>query len=440
MEVRRTVPVKLDVDSDDAALLRETVDEFLWAANYVVDHAWQGDYKTTSKAQLQEETYDDVRDRTRLHANLVQNARNKAADAVQGVVARWKQGEYAGKPHFSKPTVVYDKRCATFHDDHVSLATIDGRIEVEYVLPDGGRDTPHSRYLDNDDYEVTGAELHNKDGEWFLHLRTKAEVESDTPEQAMTEHSTVLGVDLGVNQLAVTSTGTFWSGNEFDHWRREYEKRRASLQRCGSRHAHENIQAVGRKETGRFKLMLHRIANGITEEAAENGCTVIAFEELTGIRDRLSGASWGHKWAFERLCEYVEYKAELHGIDVEQVDPENTSRRCSHCGFTHPDNRDGEDFECLKCGYENHADYNAAKNIGLRYLRRNQTGDGGGAPVGVRLNRGTLNANGEYEPPAGNGQSGSPRESLTLNEANGDSAELRSADRSSGPPAREKKP
>nr|WP_233488552.1 hypothetical protein [Halodesulfurarchaeum formicicum] len=40
----------------------------------------------------------------------------------------------------------------------------------------------------------------------------------------------------------------------------------------------------------------------------------------------------------------------------------------------------------MKCGYENQADYNAAKNIGLRYLRRNQTGSGGGAPVGVRLN------------------------------------------------------
>jgi len=210
----------------------------------------------------------------------------------------------------------------------------------------------------------------------------------------------------------------FWSGHEFDHWRREYEQRRASLQQCGSRHAHENIQSVARKETGRFKMMLHRIANGIIEEAAENGCTVIAFEALTGIRDRLSGASWGHKWAFERLYEYVAYKAELYGIDAETVDPENTSRRCSHCGFTHPDTRDGGDFECLKCGYENHADYNAAKNIGLRYLRRNQTGDGGGAPVGVRLNRGMLNVNGEYEPPAGDsGQSGSPRESPTLNEA-----------------------
>jgi len=418
MEVRRTVSVKLDVDSNDAALLRETVDEFLWAANYVVDHAWQGEYKTTSKAQLQAETYDDVREQTRLHANLVQNARNKAADAVQSAVARWKQGEYAGKPHFTSPTVVYDKRCATFHDEYVSLATVEGRIEVEYLLPAADRDTPHSRYLDSDDYQVTGAELHHRDGQWFLHLRTKAEVESDTPKQATTGHRTVLGVDLGVNQLAVTSTRTFWSGHEFDHWRREYEERRGSLQQCGTRAAHENIQSVGGKETGRFKLMLHRIANGIIEEAAENGCTIIAFEELSGIRDRLPEASWGHKWAFERLYEYVKYKSELHGIDVVVVDPENTSRRCSHCGFTHPDNRDSEAFVCLKCGYENHADYNAAKNIGLRYLRRNQTGDGGGAPVGVRLNRGTLNANGEYETPAGDsGQSGSPRESPTLNEA-----------------------
>ena len=245
--------------------------------------------------------------------------------------------------------------------------------------------------------------------------------DTSSDESSVSPASAVLGVDLGVDQLAVTSTGTFWSGHELDHWRREYEKRRASLQQCGSRHAHENIQAVGRKETERFTMMLHRIANGIIEEAAENGCTVIAFDELTRIRDRLSGASWGHKWAFERLYEYVEYKAELYGIDVEQVDPENTSRRCSHCGFTHPANRDGEEFACLKCGYENHADYNAAKNIGLRYLRRNQTEDGGGAPVSVRLNRGTLNANRAYEPLAGNsGQSGSPRESPTLNEANGE--------------------
>ncbi|MDS0252444.1 RNA-guided endonuclease InsQ/TnpB family protein [Haloarcula argentinensis] len=398
MDVRRTVPVALDVDSDDAARLEDTVDTFLWCAQYVVDHAFQGESVTTSKTQLDDETYDHVRDKTDgFNGGLVQAARNKAAQACKSVVARWKNGKKASKPTFTSPHVVYDKRTATFLDDHVSLATTDGRIEADYVLPDEDSDTPHSAYLFSDEYETTSAELHYRDGDWVLHIHCKRDVEPGTSEQAATENGTVLGVDLGVNTLAVTSTGTFWTGNEFDHWQREYEKRRGSLQQCGTRWAHENIQSVGRKEEGRFKLMLHRISNELVAEARDNGCSVIAFEDLTDIRER-TGASWGHKWAFDRLYEYVEYKAEEYGIVVEQVDPEDTSRRCSHCGFTHPDNREDEEFECLKCGYENHADYNAAKNIGLRYLRCNQIGGDGGAPLGVRLNSGTLNANGGYSP------------------------------------------
>jgi len=398
--VRRTVPIALDVDSDDAALLEDTVDTFLWCTQYVTDHAFEGEYVTTSKTTLDDETYDDVREATDgFNGGLVQAARNKAAEASKSVVAKWKQGKKASKPHFTSPHVVYDHRTATFHDDYVSLATVDGRVEADYVLPDRTSDTPHAEYFFSDEYETTGAELHYTTGNWMLHIHCKRDVEPDTSEQATPENGTVLGVDLGVNNLAVASTGTFWTGDGFDHWRREYEKRRGDLQAHGTRWAHQNIQSVGRKENGRFKLTLHRISNELVAEARDYGCSVIAFEDLTDIRDR-TGASWGHKWAFTRLYEYVEYKAEEHGIDVEQVDPENTSRRCSTCGFTHPANRKNEDFECLKCGYENHADYNAAKNIGLRYLRRTQTGDDGGAPLGVRLNSGTLNVNGEYEPPA----------------------------------------
>jgi putative transposase len=399
MNGRRTVPVRFDVDSADAALLRDTVDEFLWAANYVTRHAFEDKYVTTSKTTLHDDTYEDVRDETSLHSNHVQAARNKAAEACKSVVEKWKQGKKASMPHFTSPHVVYDHRTATFHDEYVSLATVDGRIEPDYVLPTEERDTPHSEYFLSDEYDTTGAELHYSNGNWMLHIHCKREMESDTSEQATTTHGTVLGVDLGVNNLAVASTGRFWTGDEFDHWRREYEKRRGELQEHGTRWAHQNIQSVGQKQEGRFKITLHRISNELVGEAREYGCSVIVFEDLTDIRER-TGASWGHKWAFNRLYEYVEYKAAEYGIDVEQVAPENTSRRCSHCGFTHPDNRESESFECLKCGYENDADYNAAKNIGLRYLRRNQTGGDGGAPVGVRLNSGTLNANGAYDPPA----------------------------------------
>ena len=51
MEVRRTVPVTLDVDSDDAALLEDTVDAFLWSAQYVVDHVSKSKASTSQPAK-----------------------------------------------------------------------------------------------------------------------------------------------------------------------------------------------------------------------------------------------------------------------------------------------------------------------------------------------------------------------------------------------------
>ncbi|TKX43692.1 RNA-guided endonuclease TnpB family protein [Halorubrum sp. ARQ200] len=390
MEVRRTVQVKLDVTDEQADLLHETIDEFLWAANYVVDAAWDGEWAETRSSVLHEQTYDDVRDQTRLHSNHVISARDCAIDAIQSVVGKWSKGEYASLPTFTSQFCDYNHRNATFNKDHASLSTVSGRITADYILPDEDRDTPHTEYLQNDEWEQTGATLHFRRGDFYLHIRTKADVKPSEPD----ENGTVLGVDLGVENIAVTSTGVFWSADELDHWRREYVARQKSLQECGTRWAHENVQAVGRKKTGRFEQLLHRVANELLEEAISNGCTVIAFENLTDIRNRIPKARRFHEWAFRQLINYVSYKAEERGIQVEQVNPKNTSRRCSSCGFTDDSNRPSQDtFRCQSCGYENHADYNAAKNVGYRLLR-NQTGGKGGAPVGVRLNSGMLNANG----------------------------------------------
>ncbi|MCL9814549.1 RNA-guided endonuclease InsQ/TnpB family protein [Natranaeroarchaeum aerophilus] len=400
----RTVPVKLDVDKSAADLLHQTIDHFLDAANHVVDVAWESDWKITSKQKLHDLTYYDVRDDSPLPANLVQAARNRGAEAVKGVVERWKEGKKASKPEFTSRFASYDARTVTVNDDHATLATIDGRVTAEFVLPDDQRDTPHSEYLFNDEYDVKGATLHYDEVEdcFYLHVRTKPAVENDDADTGDAKHVSVLGVDLGITNIATTSTGRFWGGGELNHWHREYEKRRGSLQQTGTRWAHENVQRVGRKETGRFEQMLHTISNELVDEALENDCTHIVFEQLNGIRERLPHAKAVHKWAFHRLYEYVTYKAESDGLVVKQINPAYTSQRCSKCGFTHEDNRphnNGQDeFECLKCGYDIHADYNAAKNIGLKYLRDQQKSGRGGAPVGVRLNSGMMNVNGEYSP------------------------------------------
>ena len=207
----------------------------------------------------------------------------------------------------------------------------------------------------------------------------------------------------------MSSTGTFWQGDEYDHWCREFEKRRGEMQRRGTQAAHKALLRLGKREEAWRKQYIHTIANELVSEAVEHDCDVIAFEELSDIRDRLPHAKWHHVWAFRRLSEYVSYKAPEQGVSVEQVEPTHTSQRCSRtdCGFTHEDNRHGEHFECQKCGYEVNADYNAAKNIGVRYARKRQhklrsspTSGSGDAPVDVRVNGGTLNGE-SHEPLAG---------------------------------------
>jgi putative transposase len=404
----RTVPIKLDVTPSDADLLHQTIDHFLGAANHVVYEAWKPDWKITSKQTLHDRTYYDIRELTPLPANLVQAARNRAAEAVDGVIERWKAGKTASKPTFTSRFASYDTRTVTVNDDHATLATIDGRVIAEFVLPDDSQGTPHRKYLFNNDYETKGATLHYDEVEdcFFLHMRTKPVVNDDA-ETGDIKHVSVLGVDLGIRNIATTSTGRFWSGGEFTHWHREYEKRRGDLQQTGTRWAHENVQRVGRKQTGRFEQLLHTVSNELVEEALEHDCTHIVFEQLKGIRERLPHAKAVHKWAFHRLYEYVTYKAESEGLEVTQINPAYTSQQCSKCGFTHEDNRphtNGQDkFECLKCGYSVHADYNAAKNIGLKYLRDQQKSGDGGAPVGVRLNSGMMTVTGAYSPTVLNG-------------------------------------
>jgi hypothetical protein len=89
--------------------------------------------------------------------------------------------------------------------------------------------TAPTKYVTNEDCEFRQATLHRRDGEWYPHGSIIKIDDTDST----TGHRTVLGVGLGVNQLAVASTGRFWSADEFNHWKRECEKRRGDLQQCG---------------------------------------------------------------------------------------------------------------------------------------------------------------------------------------------------------------
>ena len=411
MEVRRTAVVKLAVSDEQHDALHRTAEQYLYCANRTAKFCWNDTSYTeckTNKRQVRDALYSDLREETELQAQLVQAAIRRGVEAINGVVERWKKGQRVSRPTFTAETMDYDTRSATFYRNKTSLSTVEGRVELPFVLPSDSP-TPYERYALSEDYEFRQSTLRYDPvtDEFYLNISMRRYDSDESEVSTDTEHpdQTVLGIDLGVNSLAVASTGTFWQGDDYDHWIREFEKRRGEMQQRGTQAAHNALLRLGKREEAWRTQYIHTVANGLVSEAVEHDCDTIVFEELDGIRERLPQAKWHHIWAFRRLFEYVEYKAPERGVSVEQVAPGHTSQRCSRmdCGFTHDDNRDGEHFHCQKCGYE----VNAAKNIGLRHarkrrhrLRSSPTSGGGDAPVDVRVNGGTLNGE-SHRPIAG---------------------------------------
>ena len=79
----------------------------------------------------------------------------------------------------------------------------------------------------------------------------------------------------------------------------------------------------------------------------------------------------------------VAYKAEDAGRELIVVNPRHTSQRCSICGHTEAGNRPAQaQFCCRACGFKDHADVNAARNIlwlGLSLRRQKREAETGAA-------------------------------------------------------------
>ncbi|WP_458207503.1 RNA-guided endonuclease InsQ/TnpB family protein [Haladaptatus sp. NG-SE-30] len=389
--LKRTAVTRLAVADGDRERLLAMVREWKRGCQIAINTAWGVCH---TRNEVQQLAYDELRERTDLGSQHAVLATHRAAEAIKGALDR---GDDPKKPEFTSPTVVYDTRTMTlFEDRSVSLTTTAERVHGDLDVPEGGY---QSRYLDDDRWEPAKSALRYRDGEFTLHLGFRTpRPEVEPPD----DDATVLGVSLGVENLAVTSTARFFSGSELAHRYREFTDLRADLRETGTRSARRTLRQAGDHADNFVRDTLHEVAGGIIEEAQRHGCSVVAFGELEAVRELLSDTESFHTWVFDRLFEFVAYRAAEHGITVVQVNPEYTSQRCTGCGFTHPQNRDVDNnhFECLKCGNEANDDYNAAKNVGFRCIRRGPLSSRGVGAKYCALSSGRVTPDGTFVPNA----------------------------------------
>lgn len=299
--------------------------------------------------------YRRLREETSLGAQMACNAIFSVCKAYRSQCALGRLDADRAVPAlcFSRVSVHFDHRTYTLKDECVSLNTLQGRIVVPMILGDHQR-----QILQGGQPRPKEAELVFRRGRWFFNLV----VESDDAETVAS--GPVMGVDVGENTLAASSTGRIWGGEALRHRRDQHLALRRRLQSNGSQSARQTLGQVSGRERRRVRHINHETSKGIVAEARKIGSAKIVMEDLIHIRERIRAGrrvrTRLHRWAFRQLQSFVEYKARAVGIAVEYVNPAFTSQTCSVC--TQLGTRRKHRFEC-PCGFRAHADLNASWNL-----------------------------------------------------------------------------
>lgn len=205
-------------------------------------------------------------------------------------------------------------------------------------------------------------EYRERSGEFYIIFSV------DIVEPEPEKHGDVLGVDLGVTNIAVLSDGTTYMSEQVESIRRKRFKVRKELQERGTPSSRKRLKKTGSRESRFRRDVNHCISKQIVQRAKDTGCA-IALEDLSGINASTTVAK-GYRarrfgWSFARLGQFIEYKAKLAGVGVIYVNPAYTSQTCPQCGYKSRKNRPTRDeFKCCECGCRGEADYIAALNIG----------------------------------------------------------------------------
>jgi len=345
--MKLTAHIRLNPNPEQHTALSATLEQANALCNAISEAAWQA--RVFRRLPLQKLVYHDVRTSFRLGAQMTIHCIAKVTDAYKAdrSVPRTFQ------PHGA---IAYDDRNLSWYTDRqaVSIWTVHGRQFISFSAG------PHQTML-----------LAHRQGESDLVYHRDIFylfVACDVPEPDERAIDGVLGVDLGIVNMATDSDGETHTGTIIEHKCQWYAKRRTALQQVRTRSAKRRLRQL-RGQQRRFQQDINHCLSKRLVAKAERTNRGIALEDLTHIRarTRAKGAQQRARhsnWAFGQLRQFISYKARRAGGPVYLIDPKHTSQRCSACGHTERRNRRSQaEFCCVVCGHASPADYNAAVNI-----------------------------------------------------------------------------
>jgi transposase len=206
--MRLTIQLKLQPTPEQAGLLRRTLEAANAACNAISNVAWYAhEFKQFGIHKL---TYYDTKAAFGLSAQLVVRCIAKVADA-------YKVDKKIKRTFKPLGAVAFDDRMLSYKASSVSIWTPTGRQTIPFVCGERQRVLLAHRVGESDLVVVRGA--------WYL-LTT-----ADVTEQAQQSVTDVVGIDLGVTNIATDSDGVIHQATTIKHVRYRHRRLRQRLQK-----------------------------------------------------------------------------------------------------------------------------------------------------------------------------------------------------------------
>jgi IS605 OrfB family transposase len=328
--------VRIQIENQD---LKDTIEQYFQAYSFCIDKGFE--LYTSNKKKIHNATYYPLRKiYPKLTSNLIQTARDVACENLKSVKLKV-------KPIPKNKFMRYDKRNFSYKNDMVSLSTTNGRQKFSITLP---------RFAEKyKNWDCNAGIIVLRNDQLWLNLIF------DKDAKTIANPDTFLGMDRGIDNIAVCSDNEFYNSKQLKRIKGKYQYLKAKLQSAGTRSAKRHLKKLSGRETRFVRDVNHCISKRIAKKPYD--CFVL--EDLKGIK-RDKGKKFNRKlgnWSHYQLGNFIQYKAEERSKPTIEVDPRHTSQKCSKCGHTERSNRKGSRFKCKKCGFELNADLNASRNI-----------------------------------------------------------------------------
>ena len=337
MEIRATAKFKINTTPD----IIRTLKVYSKGLQFCVNQGWKRGIKNNIKLHPFVYKY--------LRKTLPSQLAIACIKQACGMIKRAKS-----KPIINRCSIRYNfPRSASFKNNILSISTIKRRIKVPFTIPDC--------YIQYFSWDIAESLLRmdNKGRCFFLFTFSK-----DIDVKGSCLQNRVLGIDVGVNNLAVTSSKMFF-GKQIKSLRIKHDKLVSKLQAKGTKSAKRHLRKLSGRWTHFMAWTNHNISKRIVDSVS-NGSTIV-MEDLSNIRRTARYNKWVHKWAFRQLQSFVEYKAMRKGCRVVYVNPAYTSKECSVC---HNElTRHSGFVVCSHCGFSLQSDLNGSRNIAQCYMR-----------------------------------------------------------------------